>query len=554
MDRSPLDLRDHLALLWRQRWIVLAVGAAALVGSLLYSFTQTPVYTSTSEVLVRAAQIDSTVTPPVVNMLTEQQVANSANVAQLAERRMHTGAGSASVSAEQVPDSETLRFTAVAPEAATAQAAAQAYAQAYLELRSRDALSDLQTARQPRERRIQQINEELAGIETSLAVTDDESERAVLSSQLVQLLSERALVSQELSRLASPDSIEVGEVIRAALLPGSPSSPKPLRNAMLGIIIGLALGVGLAYLRDRLDQRMWGEEELEAHSGAPVLAGLPVGPPLQDGLPVAASDPASELAEAYNALRLRILRVAEERGARVLVATSSLAQEGKTSVVANLGAAIAESGKRVAMVSADLRRPGLQAYYPPKKKAGLAQLLTSNRRLYSTLAGTRIKNLFVVHAGDLSDSASPLELLSSHKMRDALIELRDSVDFVLIDTPPLLAAHDAAAVAAYADGVLFVADARLATRTTVEQARRELDLSGTPILGVAINRYERGGFRPYSYHYEHTDGNTPQQRRNVGSGPGAENPELAGETMRTRSSATQSRAERREEPPSPEDS
>jgi capsular exopolysaccharide synthesis family protein len=551
MEQSPLELRDHLALLWRQRWIVLAVGSAALAGALLYSFIKTPVYTSSSEVVVRAAQIDTTVTPPFVNMQTEEEVANSANVALLAQREMGSGAKSAAVSAELVPDSETLKFTAVAPEPTTAQAAAQAYAEAYLELRRREVLSDLQVAREPREARIQLISQELTEIEEQLAVTDDEADRVLLNARWAELLSERTLVNQELSRLATPESVQVGEVIQAARLPRSPSSPKPLRNGLLGIMIGLSLGVGFAYLRDRLDQRMWGEEELEARSGAPVLAGLPVGTPLHNDLPVVASDPASELAEAYNALRLRILRVADERGARVLVVTSSLAQEGKTSVVANLGAAMAESGKRVAVVSGDLRRPGLQTFFPIRRKTGLTQLLTSNRRLNSALTGTRVKNLFIVHAGALSDSSSPLELLSSLKMRDAVTELRRTVDLVLIDTPPLLAAHDAAAVAAFADGVLFVADARLATRTTVEQARRELELSGTPLLGVVINRYERQGFRPYSYHYEYTDGKSAQQRRGLGTGP--ERTEATREATSAGNPVASSPAERQEPRPSFDD-
>lgn len=512
MDQSPLDLRDHLSLLWRQRWVILAVTSAALAGALLYSFSRTPLYASSSEVVVRSARLDATVGPPVVNMNTEVQVANSARVAELAERGMAEGGG-AEVSAALVPDSETLEFTATSPDPQTAQTAAQSYAEAYLELRRRDALTELDAARQPRLSRIQQIDEEVAQIEKSLAVTTSETQRVLLNARLGSLLSEKSLVSQELSRLASPEAIRVGEVIRPAPLPRSPSSPDRVRNGLLGFVIGLSLGVGFAYIRDRLDQRVWGEEELEARSGAPVLAGIPVGTPLQNDLPAAASDPASELAEAYNALRLRILRVAEERDARVVVVTSSLAREGKTSVVANLGTAIAETGKRVAIVSGDLRRPELQSFFPSRRRTGLTQVLAGNRKLPSVLSSTHVKNLYVVHAGTLSASSSPVDLLSSHRMREMIRDLRRSVDFVLIDTPPLLATYDAAAVAGFADGVLFVADPRLASRTDVEQARRELELSGAPLLGVVVNRYDRRGFRPYSYHYETPDGSSARTRR-----------------------------------------
>jgi tyrosine-protein kinase len=348
------------------------------------------------------------------------------------------------------------------------------------------------------------VDEELARNAAELAETNDPSLRALIEAENSVLIQRKNLAFQQLSLLPAPGAIQIGEVLQPASFPSEPSSPNHLAAGGLAGAVGLALGVGMAYLWDRLDSRIRGREELEAHSGAPVLGFIPRGKPLIGNLPVAAADPRSELAEAYGGLALRVSQVGQEQGGTAVIVTSSVAGEGKTSVVANLGVALARYGKRVIVISADLRRPAMERFFPDSHGVGLTEVLYGQQRVTEALTRTSIENLLVLHAGRGASSSSALELLSSDYMRYTLHELRSMADYILIDTPPLLGALDGTAVSRFADGVLFVSDARLAGQEAVEQARRELELSGATTIGVVVNRYNPREFRPYDRRYSYS--------------------------------------------------
>jgi capsular exopolysaccharide synthesis family protein len=269
----------------------------------------------------------------------------------------------------------------------------------------------------------------------------------------------------------------------------------------VGLLLGLALGIGVAFFRDRLDERVRGREELEHLFGVPVLAFIPWAQPLRRQTLVTAAPPGSMPAEAFSGLGVRLLHAIGPR-TKILLITSSHPDEGKTSVVANLGVTLAVAGKRVVIVSADLRKPRLQDYFPgsdfgPSGGPGLTELLSGKRNLLDSLTSGGINNLRILHAGGRSDPSSLSQPLGSPAMGDLLAELRDFADIVLIDTPPLLRSSDVASIAPLTDGVLFVVDPYLARRLVVEQARRELQLIGVPVLGVVVNKHESRRFREY---------------------------------------------------------
>jgi capsular exopolysaccharide synthesis family protein len=510
MEPAPLELRDYLFILWRQRWMVLAVAGVSVASALFYASRQTPVYSSSAEVIVRPARFDPNQPRAAFgfqNMITEQRVANSSEVASRAiDTLQAAGIAPGYVSAAQTEEeSETLLFTAVAPNPAAAQASANAWAESYLELRRDQFLRDLNTSRQPYDERIATIDAQLEAIADELESTDDDTERTLLNARYVSLLEERSAVVQQSNELISPQSVQVGEVLQPATFPTSPDGSSPLTTGGLALLVGFSLGAGLAYLRDRLDQRVRGRDDLEVHAGAPVIAYIPTGTPLKDGLPVTASDHASEIAEAYTTLGLRLVRAADQGRFRTLLVTSSLSGEGKTSIAANLGVALARSGKRVAVVSADLRRPGLEAYFSLRNGTGLRDVLNGRRMILEVVTPTRITGLWVVPGGGQPGTSSPLELLSSDAMKAALTDLRYLVEYVIIDTTPLLGSFDATALATFADGVLFVADARKASRTTIEHGRRELQTTGASLVGVVVNRYDPRTFESYGYGWYKAD-------------------------------------------------
>lgn len=499
---QPLDLRDYLSVLWGRKGTILGIAAVTTAVALLYSFAQTPVYTSSAEVLVLSssfASTESSATSPPLNMTKEEQVANSAPVEREASLRLAArDITPGSMSASEVDFAETLLFTSDSPDPEAAQATAQAHADAYLELRRTAFLDELEGARQPYESQLEELDAELLRIAEALQA-GEEGERELLIAQYAHLLSQRDGVADTLNDLVKPENVEVGRVLRSADRPESPSSPNRVRDGLLGLVVGLALGMGVAFVRERLDEPVRGREELEAQAGAPVLGFIPLAG-WQRALRTT-GHVTPEAAEAFRGLRVRLLRAVGDRDISSVVVTSAHAGEGKTSVTANLAVALAESGKRVVIVAADLRRPQLHTYFQGSDRNILTEVLPGERQPQIAISTTGTENLWVLHAGPESESLDPSEYLGSEAMRGLLEELRKTADFVLIDTPPLLSTPDVVAVAPLADAILMIVDPHLARRSSLEQARHELDLIDVVVLGVVVNKHDPSRFRGYGFGY-----------------------------------------------------
>jgi receptor protein-tyrosine kinase len=514
-DGSPLDLRDYLSILWARKWIVLAIVATTTTAALLYSYLQEPVYMSSAEVVVLPPRFDPkepSAAFGIININTEQQVASSMPVAQVASRHLAAlGLQPGDMSVTSIADTEALVFTASSSNPASAQATADAYANAYLGLRRDTVLSELEDVRRRYETRIAAIDKEAGAIFRTIPTIQDEAQRGILTTRYGALLAERATLVETLNGFVSPDIVQVGKVVQSAPLPSSPVSPNHVKDGGPGLLVGLALGIGMAFIRDRLDERVRGRQELELHSGAPVLAFIPHVPRM-DGSLTMVRHPASEAAEAYRALRVRLMQAAARQRFKTVLVTSSLPGEGKTSTVANLGVALAQEDRRVVLLSADLRRPRLQMYFPASK-TGLTDVLSGKRTALEALSSTGTKHLWVLHAGDDLAARSPLQLLDSAAMKKLLVTLRDSADIVLIDTPPLLTSPDVAALVPMTDGVLFVADPGRVQRPMVEAARHEFEILGAPVIGVVVNNYDPRRFRTYGSGYD------PYSDRDQRNGP-----------------------------------
>lgn len=511
MDPGPLDLRDYLSILWARKWTIIAIAATTTAVALAYSFRQTPLYTATAEVVVLPASFaptDPSAGSLTLNMLTEQQIANSTTVKQEASDRLaQLDIPPGTMSATQVEGAETLVFTSVSSDPKAAQATAEAQADAYLDLRRNALIDGLNAARAPYESQIRAIDAELVQISNTLKTASGET-RALLDARYSFLLSERESYVTKLNDLVRPEDVQGGRVLRSADLPVSPSSPLHIRDGLVGLIVGLALGIGVALVRDRLDERIRGREELESYAGAAVLGFIPYARRKDQEPPIALSRPESEAAEGFNALRVRLLHAVNNRPIKSIVVTSSLAGEGKTSVIANLGVVLALAGKRVVMVSADLRRPRLRAYFGGsglngQLRPGLTDVLSGRSRPIEALSTTGTKNLSVLDTGSMTNAQSRSELLGSGSMIDLLAKLRDFADIVLIDTPPLLGSSDVVVLAPFTDGALFVVDPRLAHRSHISQSRHELELIGVPVIGVVVNKYEPRRFRTYRSDYSY---------------------------------------------------
>ena len=200
--------------------------------------------------------------------------------------------------------------------------------------------------------------------------------------------------------------------------------------------------------------------------------------------PVVVGSPRSPAAEAYRTLRTNLQFASLDRDLRTLLVTSAAEGEGKTTVVANLGVALAESGSRVLLVDADLRRPGLHRVFDLPLTPGLSNALLAEET-DPTVLETGVAGLSVLSAGD--PPPSPGEFVASSRLQRLLSQLRSTFDYVLLDTAPVTLVADAAVLAPSVDGVILVVSAGKTKRDLVRRAREQLEVVGARVLGVVLN-------------------------------------------------------------------
>lgn len=284
---------------------------------------------------------------------------------------------------------------------------------------------------------------------------------------------------------------------------GNPVPASPPGRLGLAIVVGLLLGMALAVVVDRLDTRMRTREQIETATRLPIVSEIPRLPRRQRGSleVVTATTPRSGAAEAYRALRAAVLLVPSRviargdtetrpidlsawRSPRVLLVTSPVASEGKTSTVVNLAAALAESGRSVMVLDADFRKPAAHRFLGVPRSAGLSDLLDVGLPggVADALRPTSLRGVSLITSG--TSSRTPAAMLS--KLGDVLAQTRDKADVVLIDAAPLLVANDATDIVPHVDSVILVTQAG---RTSAAQAERAVDLLSllvVPVLGVVV--------------------------------------------------------------------
>jgi polysaccharide biosynthesis transport protein len=492
------ELRAYLATLWRRKWYILAVLGVVVLTALFYSSRQTPLYESTAEVLVRPVNFDPTQPASeggFINLLTEQRVGSSGAVASIASDRLG-GSIPASIEVSPVEGTQSLLFRAVSEDPAAAQRTAQAFAKAYLDHRRGEVLADLDAASQPLQDRIQQIDLQLQDVQRQLLENPSESEKTSLQIQFNSLLTQRGFLEERLNDLVLPENISVGEILQDAPFPYGPFSPDRRRTLTFAVFVGLSLGIGIAFLRDRLDRGIRGRDDLEEHVGAPTMGIIPRFGSRFRGRPrlLTMSDPDSGASEAFRALGTSVLQSAGELRAKSILVTSAKEGEGKTLTVANLGIALAQAGKRVVLVSADLQRPMLESYFYASNGTGMTDVLSGRKRAVDALSKVAISNVRVLTTGPIPPSTD--SVLNPESISDVLSQCEQGADLVLIDSAPLLGRSDPIALAIAADAIVVVADAQRTDRMALDEVRRLLDRIGTPVIGSVLTNSARSSY-PY---------------------------------------------------------
>jgi tyrosine-protein kinase len=298
------------------------------------------------------------------------------------------------------------------------------------------------------------------------------------------------------------------ELVQTAKPPSSPSSPKPVRDGILGAMMGLILGVSLALLVDRLDRRIKEPQELEETYHIPVVGAIPESKALRETASM--TDGRLTLVpegEAFRKLRARLRYFNVDRDIRSIVVTSATASEGKTVVASHLALAAAMGGQtRVLLLEADLRKPSLVGRFELAPMPGLSELLTHDIVIPEVIQRIPVANalngastLDVIVAGAIPPN--PAELMESRKMGDLVDQLTGMYDLVVIDTPPVSVVSDAMPLVPLVSGVVVVSWMGRTTRDAAIHLRRELESLNAPTLGVVVNRVKAGTDGYYGYPY-----------------------------------------------------
>ncbi len=294
-------------------------------------------------------------------------------------------------------------------------------------------------------------------------------------------------------------NISILEVARPA---DKPSKPQKARYMAIALVLGLMLGGGLGLFRTWTDQRLRSAEEISAVLGIPMLGVVPSMPKKQTIAARGKSvhlEPTSVAAEAYRTIRTAVFFSVPKGKAKTVLVTSPGAGDGKTTLVSNLGIAMAQAGQRVILLDADFRKPMQQEIFEMTKEPGLSNVLAGATTLDKAIRPSSIAGLDILPCG--RDVPNPSEMLNSEMFVELISELSSKYDRVVIDSPPVMPVTDACILGAICDVTLLVLRAEKSTRKTTQHARDGLLSVGAHILGAIVNDVPRRKGRYGYYHY-----------------------------------------------------
>ncbi len=335
-----------------------------------------------------------------------------------------------------------------------------------------------------------------------VAVTDHDPE---LSARIAQATSEQlvATVDQLSPADASGKRAVVATIVTPATVPLEKTTPRTSLNLAVGLLAGLLLGFGQAVLRNTLDRSIRTEDDVARATDHSVIAKIPFDPDAAEHPLVMFTDPHSLRAEAYRKLRtnLRFLDVAKGTDNHSFVITSSVAGEGKSTTSINLASTLAESGERVLLIDADLRRSRVAKYLNIEGSVGLTTVLIGRATLEDVVQPIGNGTFHVVAAGEIPPN--PAELLASDAMKRVIERATSQYDTVVLDAAPLLPVTDAAILSTMTGGAVIVAGSGVVTVPELEDSVSTLGQVNGTTLGIVLNKAKVGSSDGYYYHYKH---------------------------------------------------
>lgn len=511
-----MDLKFYLSLLWGNKWIIVTTVAITVIVTLIGTMMITPIYLATTTVRVATATVGSMSYYDYMYadrlMNTYTKIATSRPVLEeLAER----------LNLQYLPDmkvtmissTELIQITAKNPNPYIARSAANALAEILAEqsqvLYSGGEKNTTEILMEQLALAEEELSQARQDYETQIAIDADDNENIERASMLIDLKLEtyETLLSQyEAARLREVLRANTITIVEPASLPLEPSQPKVVLNIGLGLIVGMLGGIGLVFLFENLNPRLYTIDQVEEVTENVMIGKIPSikhdGGLLRLFIRRHKSNNAA-FKESFQKLQAKILsQTVNGSPIKSLLITSAVPGEGKSTVVHNLALTMAKTGLKVIAVDCDMRRPHLHVLNDLQNEIGLSTLLGKQSSQAKTVQKTRHPNFSVLTSGPTP--SSPMELLGSSQMRNLITSLSQKYDIVLIDTPALLPVGDAMILAPMMDAISIVIRQNISKEDTVREACKQLIELNTKIIGVVVNESNQNGSYYYYKEKSHT--------------------------------------------------
>jgi succinoglycan biosynthesis transport protein ExoP len=511
-----MDIKFYWAILWRRKWVVVLTVTIALLVTIIGTLMMVPRYVgsatlriaTTSTGTVIDQRYDTQYTDRLMN--TYAKLATSEPVVQELARRLDTQKQmtvdvrrlmTGDIQVEILANTELMKVSVEDDNPVVAAEAANTLAQVLIDdYRANSSSSDtaLQALRAQLDNVAKSLDQSRRTYEQLVAksptATDqiDAAKSAIDVNQQTYASLSNDYQQAMLSQARQANSISI---IEPATPPQSPSSPIRELNLALGLIIGLVGGVGLSFLFENLDTTLFTVEQIEQLTHLTPLGQIPI---VKKQSSAAFFNSSSPEEESIRRLSTNLLYYYRSEVVRSLLVTSAQPTEGRSTIVTNLGRALALSGKKVLVVDADLRLPMLHRVLFLSNKKGLTSVLKGESTLDGCVQESNIPGLSILTSGPLPNN--PGELLGSVEMKSMVKELGQRYDLVLLDTSPLLPVTDAAILAPVVDGVMFVVACGQSRKTAVQAALQQLTKIKVRALAIVVNRTEMDSSYEY-YRY-----------------------------------------------------
>jgi capsular exopolysaccharide synthesis family protein len=477
--------------IWAKRLTVLLVAVLAVAGSIGVDLMRSRQYTATASLQFFSQYYTQAVIAPVSSqdVVTDIQLVTSAAVKVEVAKILKAIPPSATVT--QVGTTSVATVTVTSPDPRFAAQAANAYVKAYITQTQNSFLAQAQSAQVPLQTQITNLQTQITNIQNQL-VHASGSQSNSLTSQLNQLTLRQETLQSQLSQIqiSTAQATGGGRLVSPALVPKTPSSPKPVTDALLALLLGLVAGIVIVLLRDFFDDRIKSQEDLETVSNGLTTLGLI--PKISDwkdrktALLVTRDLPNSPPSEAYRGLRTSVQFASLEQSISIIEVTSASSGDGKTTTAANLAVSMAEAGQRVVLVSCDLRKPRIHEFFGLSNGVGFTSVLLDEVSITDACVPVPgVERLWLLRSGPVP--ANPSELIGSQRGRQLFRSLGEIYDVVIIDTPPVLPVTDAVVMATIADAVLFVCAARSTTGRDLAKGLELLGRVDANVLGLILN-------------------------------------------------------------------